>query len=87
MRVRITAPVSTFHSLMVLSSLPEAKILPSGLKLTLDTVPSCPSKRLRSLPSPRFAAKAAITSELGAWYFCTMFPALIVLMKASSSCP
>src|SRR5205807_311124 len=39
----------TSHSLMVLSSLPEAKVLPSGLKAT-DQTTACPLRVIRCLP-------------------------------------
>jgi hypothetical protein len=47
-------PVARFHTLMVLSSLPEASVLPSGLKLTLLTDAVCPVRVVIGLPVARF---------------------------------
>ena len=40
-------PVATSQRRTVLSSDPEARVLPSGLKATLDTASVCPSKARR----------------------------------------
>ena len=42
LRVACSLPVATSHSLIVLSLLPEASVLPSGLNATDETRPPCP---------------------------------------------
>ena len=73
---------------MVLSSLPEAKVLPSGLKLTLQTERLWVSKRLRSLTSETACCKAPTNSieglALRRW---TNTPARKLSINASNSFP
>ena len=49
-KVVITSPVLTFHSLIVLSILPDASISPLGEKLRLFTISRCPERVLITLP-------------------------------------
>ena len=51
LRVACSLPVATSHSLIVLSQLPEASVLPSGLYATEHTVLVCPLRVSRSLGS------------------------------------
>jgi hypothetical protein len=54
LRVVISFFVSRFHNLMVLSVLAEARVFPSGLKLTLMTQLLCPLRVVISFFVSRF---------------------------------
>src|SRR4051794_33893303 len=57
-------PDATSHSLIELSELPDARVLPSGVKAREDTPPWCPVRTSRSAPAREMSQSLTVRSPL-----------------------